>query len=226
MPPWKKLTPGKIRTLARMASGFIRLVGKTSRWEFRGSEPVWRRLEAGQNQIFAFWHNRFIMMPYIYCSYFHKNRIGVIVSRSRDGELVGAVIKRFGFLPVRGSSSRGGKEAFLELARLLKKGWDVAITPDGPRGPRYRVQDGIISLAAGGGVPIIPVSCAGTRQIKLNRSWDHMRIPLPAGRISVVFDEPLEVKKGLGKKERELMARELQRRLRRADRDAEGTSLS
>lgn len=217
----KNLSPGKILILTRLAAGFIRLVGKTSRWEFRGSGPVWKYMEAGQNQIFAFWHNRFIMMPYIYCSHFHKNRIAVIVSRSRDGELVGGVIERFGFLPIRGSSSRGGKEALLNLSRLLKEKWDVAITPDGPRGPRYHVQDGIISLAASSGAPIIPVSYASTHQFKLSRSWDHMRIPLPGGRISIVFGPPLQVQRGNGREGREFMARELKKRLRRADFEAE-----
>ena len=85
--------------------------------------------------IFAFWHNRFIMMPYCYRHHFRKKRIAVIVSQSRDGELVGKFLDRYRFKSIRGSSSRGGRKAMLALLRLLKEDLDAAIAADGPRGP-------------------------------------------------------------------------------------------
>lgn len=217
----KVLTPAMIKVLTALASGYIRLVGKTSHWEVRGSEPVWELLRAGKAVIFAFWHNRFVMMPYIYCSYFRKERIAVIVSQSRDGELVGRFIQRFGLHPVRGSSSRGGLTALLNLARNLKGGWDVAVTPDGPRGPRYQVQDGIVALASITGAPIVPVSYSSNLQLLFRKSWDHMRLPLLFARISVVFSPPILIEKGISKKKRLVLLQELGERLRKADREAE-----
>ena len=215
-------SPAAVSFLARVSSGFIRLTGATSRWVFRESEPVHRIFREGGNVVFAFWHNRFLIMPYIYGAHFHRDRIAVIVSRSRDGELVGRVIGRFGFRAVRGSSSRGGKAAFLEMTRALREGWDAALTPDGPRGPRYRVQDGIISLAALTGVPIVPVSCCSTRQLVVRGSWDHMRIVLPLGRIAVVFRPALRLEGGLDRSGREEAAGRLRQLLLDADREAQG----
>lgn len=210
-----------ISMVSTFAAGYSRLVGKTSHWDIRRAEPVWERFRNGENMIFAFWHNRFTMMPFIYQYYFHKNRVAVIVSQSRDGELVERFLQRFHFKSIRGSSSRGGKLAMLKLMRIIHDGWNVALTPDGPRGPRYQVQDGIITLASVTGVPILPVSYASSLQFVFRGSWDHFRLPLPGARIKLVFGEPLLVGKRLKDRERSDFREELKRRLRQADREAE-----
>ena len=189
----KILTPRSTRLFASLAAGFVRLVGASSRWSFEDDGPVWECLRRDSPMIFAFWHNRFFLMPYVYTAYFRRRRIAVIVSRSRDGSLVSEFISRFGFLPVRGSTNRGGQAAFLNLARAVKGGWNAAVTPDGPRGPRYRVQPGIVTLAALTGAPIVPASASSSLQAVFSRTWDQMRIPLPGGRIRMVFGPPLLV---------------------------------
>ncbi|MDP8214114.1 MAG: lysophospholipid acyltransferase family protein [Candidatus Euphemobacter frigidus] len=216
------MTSNRIISLAsKCASWYTRLVGVSSHWHVRGDEPVWELFREEKPVIFAFWHNRFIMMPYIYRFRFRKERIAVIVSLSRDGELVGRFLGRYCFKVVRGSSSRGGKRAFLKLIRSLRNGWDVAVTPDGPRGPRYRIQDGIISLASVSGAPIVPVSYASSLRFVFKGSWDHFRLPLPCSRIKLVFAPPLRVGREVKERERSGLREELRRRLRQADRTAE-----
>ena len=109
----------------------------------------------------------------------------------------------------------------LNLMRTVRDGWNVAVTPDGPRGPRYQVQDGIIALASVTGVPILPVSYASSLRFIFRGSWDHFRLPLPGSRIKLSFGEPLLVGKRLNDRERLDFREELRRRLRQADREAE-----
>jgi len=210
-----------ISMISALAAGYSRLVGRTSHWKFHREEPVWKRFRDGENMIFAFWHNRFTMMPFVYENHFHQNRIAVIVSQSRDGELVVRFLDRFHFKSIRGSSSRGGKQAMLNLTRIVRDGWNVAVTPDGPRGPRYQVQDGIITLASVTGVPIVPVSYSSSLRFIFRGSWDHFRLPLPGSRMKMAFGEPLMVGKRLNDRERSDFREELRRRLRQADREAE-----
>ncbi len=204
-----------------LAAGYIRLVGATSHWEFEGFGPVGKFFRGDRRAIFAFWHNRFILMPYFYRHRQGKSRIAVIVSRSRDGRLVEEFIDRFGFRTVRGSSSRDGEKALISLVRLLREDWNAAVTPDGPRGPRYRVQDGILTLASISGLPIVPVSCSASLRLVFRGSWDHFRLPLPGSRIWMVFGKPLAVGRNLEEGDRANLRDELRRRLRQADRRAE-----
>ena len=204
-----------------LAAGYIRLVGASSHWEYEGFEPVREFLGGGRRAIYAFWHNRFILMPDFYRRLQGESRIAVIVSRSRDGRLVEDFIGRFGLRTVRGSSSRDGEKALISLVRLLREDWNAAVTPDGPRGPRYRVQDGILTLASISGLPIVPVSCSASLRLVFRGSWDHFRLPLPGSRIWMVFGDPLAVGRKLEEKDRDNLRDELRRRLRRADRRAE-----
>lgn len=204
-----------------LAAGYIRLVGASSRWGTEGSEPADKILRGGGQAIFAFWHNRFILMPYYYRYLLGQERIAVMVSQSRDGQIVESFLDRYRFRTVRGSSSRGGRRAMISLLRLLKEGWDAAVTPDGPRGPRYRVQDGILALASVSGLPIVPVSYASSLRYVFRGSWDHFRLPLPGSRIWMVFEKPLAVERELSDAARESCRETLRRRLRRADRRAE-----
>jgi lysophospholipid acyltransferase (LPLAT)-like uncharacterized protein len=157
--------------------------------------------------IFALWHNRMFLMPYLYKRYMSDRRLACLVSASQDGEMIARVLQRFGLSSVRGSSSRRGKEAFLELFHALQEGFDIAITPDGPRGPRYQAHDGVINLAAISGCSLIPVSYHLDRKIEL-KSWDRFMIPLPFSTCRVVIGTPLQVSQDgpsiLEKKRREL----------------------
>lgn len=140
--------------LPPLGAGFIRLLGRTLTLRTEGAEHMLGRYEEGRRCIFAFWHSRQLMMPLAY----RGRQVHILISRHRDGELIRRIVARFGFHAVRGSSTRGGAEALLELVRLGRSGADLAITPDGPKGPRQVAQPGVVHLAKATGLPIVPVT--------------------------------------------------------------------
>jgi hypothetical protein len=118
------------------------------------------------------------------------DNIAAMISASRDGGFITDIVQRFGMQSIRGSSSRRGPQALLEATGWIEREYSVAITPDGPRGPAYRVQDGIIQLSKLTGRPIIPVSTFTHWKIRL-KSWDRLQIPLPFTRCDIRFGEPI-----------------------------------
>ncbi|HEV8530406.1 MAG TPA: lysophospholipid acyltransferase family protein [Methylomirabilota bacterium] len=157
--------------------------------EIRREEgAVESRWHAGLPTIYAIWHGRLALMPWLY----GRRDLHVLISRSRDGEIVAALIRRFGFVPVRGSSSRGGAQGFRELIRALAAGESVVIVPDGPRGPREVVKPGIVGLARLSGAAVVPVALGASSEWRL-RSWDEFRIPKPFARCVVRFGEPIQI---------------------------------
>jgi lysophospholipid acyltransferase (LPLAT)-like uncharacterized protein len=118
--------------------------------------------------------------------------VAVLVSASKDGEKLARVLSKFDLICVRGSSSRRGKEALREMTNLVNDGYDAGITPDGPRGPKYHCQDGVISLAQITQAPIIPVSYDVSRKITVN-SWDNFMVPLPFARATLRIGAPMTV---------------------------------
>lgn len=196
-----------------LASLFIRLIGKTVRLKITGEEKLARARGKNSNVIYAFWHNRMFLLIYA-----HRNQgICVMVSRSRDGETLSRAVNRFGFTPVRGSSSRGGSFALLGLSKKLGKGYDGAVTPDGPRGPRYRAQMGIIHLAMTSRCPIVPVTYCASRKFVL-KSWDGLIIPCPFTKSVLIYGEPVEVSENSVLEDKRL---ELERQLMKITREAD-----
>jgi hypothetical protein len=119
-----------------------------------------------------------------------------MISRSRDGEIIARVCRSFRLGAVRGSSSRGGREAFLEMKDLLEIGNRVAFTPDGPKGPLREVQQGVLVLAQMTGRPIVPVAYGAKRRWVFKGSWDEYLVPKPFNRIAMVYGEPIRVSPG------------------------------
>jgi hypothetical protein len=144
--------------------------------------------------------------------------IAAMVSASKDGGFLAAILECFGVEPVRGSSSRRGPQALLELTTWAERGYDLAITPDGPRGPRYEFHEGAMSLAQVTGLPIIPFSFNLSWKITAN-SWDKFQIPLPFGRCEIMVGEALRVPREATDAEREVLRKELERRMRELTRD-------
>ncbi|CAB4242651.1 conserved protein of unknown function [Methylacidimicrobium sp. AP8] len=128
--------------------------------------------------IFAFWHNRLLVMPALYARHFPGRKLAALVSASNDGEVLARLLAHFGFEAARGSSSRRGSLGLRTILRLGREGHDIAVTPDGPRGPRYQVQDGVMQVAQLLGRPIVPITCRFSRKSEL-RSWDRFQIPHP-----------------------------------------------
>jgi len=145
--------------------------------------------------IASIWHNRLALAirGWDWWAKRHPGaRLAALISASRDGALFARTFSYFGVKPVRGSSSRRGPQALLELVSALEDNFNVAITPDGPRGPKYKVQPGIISLAQVSGIPIVPVGVHIAKKKQL-RSWDQFQVPLPFSRCDIVLGKPINV---------------------------------
>lgn len=134
------------------------------------------------------WHKDFFFA----LDYFRRRHIVVMVSRSKDGELVSRTIRRMGYQTVRGSSSLGGKEALQEVTRMIRDGWGSCIIADGPRGPARVSKMGAIVASKDSGVPMIPLGCHAEPAWWL-RNWDRTMIPKPFSRVAVAFGDPLVV---------------------------------
>jgi lysophospholipid acyltransferase (LPLAT)-like uncharacterized protein len=166
----------------------ISLIGMTARFEVIGWENHEKAETGGGLPIYVFWHDRIFLTTY----WWRKRRIVVMTSRSFDGEYIARFIQRFGYGAVRGSSTRGGVGAVVEMARLMRAGCTTAFTIDGPKGPRYVAKMGAVLLAKKTGHPIMPVTMALDRYWMLP-SWDLFQIPKPFTRARVYVAPPIYV---------------------------------
>ena len=182
-------------------------LGKTLRIEQYGADSDYYS-NGGKPLIYALWHGR-MFVPF--CC--RKNRgISVLVSQHRDGELITSTIEAFGNKTVRGSTTRGGARALVELIRHVKKGAKIAITPDGPRGPRWKLQSGIIYVAAKSGAPIVPLA-GSAKNAHYFKSWDAFQLPLPFSRAVFAIGEPYFVTGGTDGENIEFHRAEVEKRL-------------
>jgi len=208
------------RVVATLISLFIRCVTATIR--FRHEDLSGHFRTEPPKTIFAVWHNRLALSAAMYERYVRvfnsERRMAAMVSASRDGGMLAQVLENFGIEAVRGSSSRRGAQALIEMTSCAERGLDLAITPDGPRGPRYEVQDGVIVTAQVTGLPIVPASYHLNWKIRL-KSWDGFQIPLPFARCDVVLAEPIMVPREISDDERESLRKQLERVLREISKD-------
>jgi len=172
--------------------------------------------------IFAIWHNRLALSAVLYRKYILKfapeRRMAGMVSASRDGGLLAQLLELFGIEPVRGSSSRRGPQALREMVSFGERGYDLAITPDGPRGPCYVVHEGVISTAQLTGLPIVPASYHLNWKIRL-KSWDRFQIPLPFARCEIRVGKILRVPRDISDADREKLRQELETEMRAISKD-------
>ncbi len=146
-----------------------------------------------ENFIGALWHNRLLIFPFVLRRFFVHRHGAALISASRDGELLADAIKRFGFDVVRGSSSRLGASAIPQLEGVLASGRDVVITPDGPRGPAYKLGPGIIFLAQKSGAAVVPINMEYSSCWRI-KSWDRFIVPRPFARVRVIIGAPYRVR--------------------------------
>jgi lysophospholipid acyltransferase (LPLAT)-like uncharacterized protein len=184
--------------LAFFASILIRILGFTWRIEWRGNEHLERAREMSPQIIFSFWHGRLLVLSYSH----RKKDIQVLASEHPDGDLMGRTITRLGFGHVKGSTTRGGAKALRDLSSVLRRGFDIGLTVDGPKGPKGRVQQGVIELSRMTGSAVLPVSNAA-RPRKLFASWDTFQFPRPFAKVLVGYGEPFVVPSGATVEERE-----------------------
>ncbi len=199
----------------------LKLIAATLRYRVKDPHDFMTRNDLGP-VIYCIWHNRLALSMKLYLMFGHRRHqsagMAGLVSASRDGAFLAAILERFGVQPVRGSSSRRGAQALLELTTWAERGYDLAITPDGPRGPCYVVQDGAMTLAQITGLPIVPTSFHLQWKIRV-KSWDRFQIPLPFSRCEVSAGEIIHVPRGAGNEEREALRKKLEMELLAISRD-------
>ena len=198
---------------ARIGAALILASGGLTRVRFLHEEHEKTALKDHGAAIYALWHGRLWLLA----SQLRSRKTAVLVSLSEDGEVIASALEGMGLFPVRGSSSRRGREGLQELAQALEGGRSVALTPDGPRGPRHRAQMGAVALAARTGKPILPISSA-SRSAWVLGSWDSFQVPRPGTRAVVTFGQPLLVP---ADEDLEPWRRKLEEELTAAEREAD-----
>jgi len=185
------LSTGKrIQAAAIAAIGLpvIEALGGTYTWHEAGLEHLEPEALGGRPPIFAFWHGRILAATL----YFRDRGIVVITSENFDGEWIARIIRRFGYGTARGSSSRGGVRALVQLRRDLAAGRPAAFTLDGPRGPAGVAQAGAVWLAGATGCPIVPFHIEASRFWTVN-SWDRHQVPRPGADVAIAIGAPFRV---------------------------------
>jgi lysophospholipid acyltransferase (LPLAT)-like uncharacterized protein len=167
----------------------VLLIGRSLRWEVRGWENFEAAERSGRSLIYAFWHSEIFSATW----FWRKRGIVVMTSQNFDGEYIGRIIQLHGYGASRGSSSRGGTRALVEMVRLVRKGRPAAFTVDGPRGPRHVVKPGAVLLSKATGVPIVCFHIVPERAWVFRKSWDRTEIPEPFSRTAIFIAPPILV---------------------------------
>ena len=190
-------------------SVYIYIIGLTCRSVVINREIEESLLRQGINPIYTFWHGRMLYFPYLYR---FQNKHHILASPSKDGEIIGNLLKIYGFNIVWGSTFKKGAKALLNLIRVIKNGDSVVLIADGSRGPAFKAQDGAIKIAKLTGIPIVPMTYSVSRKKVLN-SWDRFVIPYPFSKIAVKYGEPVYVPPDADDEVMELKRQELEKKL-------------
>jgi lysophospholipid acyltransferase (LPLAT)-like uncharacterized protein len=183
--PWKR---AQAAAIAGIGYPLIAALGHTLRWRVEGLEHFHAILASGRQPVMAFWHGRILPATF----YFRRRGIVVITSENFDGEWIARIIERFGYGTARGSSTRGGVKALLQMAREMEQGRPAGFTLDGPRGPARVAQPGAVWLSQRTGNPILPFHLEAS-SAWTTRSWDRTQIPKPFSTVALVVGEPMTV---------------------------------
>jgi lysophospholipid acyltransferase (LPLAT)-like uncharacterized protein len=187
----------KSALLGTLAGWTMKLLAATLRFDIRDQAGIGNKETPLPPVIYVLWHNRFFCVPPAWnrICYGHRKTVA-LTSASHDGDMVARAMAVFGLGSVRGSSSRRGVAALVGLKRALQEGLDICVTPDGPRGPRYQLQPGIIKLAESTGAPLIPIHVRFSSAWRL-KTWDRFVIPKPFSHVEVIFAEPIRLTRGM-----------------------------
>lgn len=173
-----------MKVLPFVGQALIRLIHLTCRVRFELPDT----LPAGP-MIVAFWHGNLLMQPYLYKKIRGAHPIAVMISEHKDGEMIASVIRYFGFDTVRGSSRKGAARVLLSAMKKIDEGYDLAITPDGPKGPRFSIADGIVAVAQKKEIPIVPFCVTASRYWEFS-SWDRFMVPKPFSTLTLRAGTP------------------------------------
>ena len=187
---WRNSPVKRLQARLISSAGYrlIAVLGSTLRWRLDGLEHFDGVVSSGHQPIMAFWHGRILPATY----YFRRRGIVVITSENFDGEWIAGIIERFGYGTARGSSSRGGRKALLQLTRDMAAGSPAGFTVDGPRGPARVAQPGAVWLAKATGNPVLPFHLEASRHWTM-KSWDCTQIPKPFATVALAVGEPFTV---------------------------------
>ncbi|PYR26156.1 MAG: hypothetical protein DMF92_19035 [Acidobacteria bacterium] len=188
--PWRSSLSKRAQAKLIAAVGYrlVASLGVTLRWRTEGLQHLDEIVATGRQPIMTFWHGRILPAAY----FFRRRGIVVITSENFDGEWIAGIIERFGYGTARGSTSRGGGKALLQLVRDMAAGKPAGFTVDGPRGPARVAQPGAMWLAKATGNPVLPFHVEADRHWTLN-SWDRTQVPKPYATVALAMGEPLEV---------------------------------
>ena len=178
----------QVAAIAGLGYPLINVLGHTLRFRVEGLHHYDAIIASGQQPVMAFWHGRILPATF----YFRRRGIVVITSENFDGEWIARIIERFGYGTARGSTTRGGRRAMVQLIRAMRAGKPAGFTLDGPRGPAQIAQPGAVWLAHATGNPILPFHLEAARAWTL-RSWDRTQIPKPFTNVALVVGEPIPV---------------------------------
>ena len=223
------LTIARQEVLALIGAFLLWAINLTIRWKRAGLAGT--LTEADGPGIFTFWHNRQLMgaLYYRMLGSISKKPAFALISQHADGRMVARAMSYLGLGSVAGSSSKGGTAALLQLTDTLKAGFNAGITPDGPRGPVYKLKSGVVKLAQVSGRPIYPLGIAYSRNWTF-KSWDRMILPKPFAKAVLVTGEPIHVPAQLSESEFEeyrcLIERELNEVTQQADETFETRNMS
>jgi len=190
-----------------LGPALIWLLGKTWSITLVGQENVDQIKGHERKVCYASWHGRLLALAHTY----RHQGIRILISLHRDGEFIARIVQKLGFVPIRGSSTRGGAKAILEMVKASQK-HDIALTPDGPKGPRHRVQPGAAYLSSRAVVPLVPVTNSASSFWRLN-TWDQFLIPKPFSKVVVCIGEAIWVRQGSSSTELENVSQKLEDRL-------------
>lgn len=187
----------KVQIIAQIIYYLIRLLNLTYRYEFIGLENKKRAKDFHPNKsfVYAVWHQNLIGAIFSHIG----EQFTMIISESKDGELVAVTCEKFGHIPARGSSTRGGKRALVEIVKTIKRGVPGALTVDGPKGPPHVVKPGVIEIARLAQCALLPLSPYAKDYWYFKKSWDHFRVPKPFTKIVIVIGEPVFIGEDLSR---------------------------
>lgn len=192
----KQTDAEKIKLSTRLWPYFYKvmmiMITSTCRVRTYGDEHLHQLRQKGKPWIYSIWHNNVPISPWA----LRKQNTAVMVSDSKDGEIIARCVHMFGNSTLRGSSSKNASKATRQALKHLRQGYPLAITPDGPRGPKYELQDGVLWLAAAAEIDIIGFHVECSRQWEFN-SWDGQKIPKPFSTIHLCFTPPIRISKNI-----------------------------
>jgi lysophospholipid acyltransferase (LPLAT)-like uncharacterized protein len=195
--------------IAAVGYPLVNALGRTLRWRVEGLHHYDAIVASGRQPVMAFWHGRILPATV----FFRGRGIVVITSENFDGEWIARIIERFGYGTARGSTTRGGRRAILQLVREMEQGRPAGFTVDGPRGPARVAQPGAVWLAKATGNPVLPFHLEAARYWSV-RSWDRTQIPKPFSRVALAIGEPLNVSPDVSTEQLEAVRSELDTRLK------------